>query len=136
MITQSNADSPKPSSLIDGGAAIRSAIYAVAAKLGPQSRDFTHPREARLIRALLQRPHMREELDRIAGVSNGPDLVMNVKNTIGLKIDCQRMSFIDRDGRRCMPGMYALEPQSREPALRWLAGSDADRECPAGDCSA
>ena len=136
MITQIIADGPRPSPVGGGGAVIRSAADTIAAKLGPHSRDYTHSREARLIRALLQRPHMREELDRIAGVSNGPDLIMNVKNTVGLMINCERLSFIDRDGRRCRPGRYTLELQSRGAAMRWLMGSDAERVGAADDGAA
>ena len=136
MITQNIDDRPRILTVAVGGAAMHNAANVIAAKFGPLSRGDTHPREARLIRALLQGPLMREEVDRIAGVSNGPDLVMNVRNSIGLKIDCERLSFIDRDGRRCRPGRYSLEPQSRETAMRWLGGWDAERERTAGDRAA
>ncbi len=39
-----------------------------------------NPRELRVIQALLTRPRRREDVDAIAGASNGPDLISNLRD--------------------------------------------------------
>lgn len=67
------------------GASMRTAVDIVATKLGHQSRYEINSCGARLIRALLQRPRVREAVERIAGVSNGPDIVSNMAISLGIK---------------------------------------------------
>ena len=52
---------------------------------------------------------MREDLDKKAGCSNGPELVAQLRRK-GIEIFCQRVSVIDRDGEVCQPGRYAAVP--------------------------
>lgn len=94
------------------GASMRGAASAVAAKLGP--------REARLLRALLLGSTRREEVDRVAGASNGPDVVMCLKRATGIEVPCRRVPAIDRDGRPCRPGVYDLTDAGRIVALHFL----------------
>jgi len=63
-------------------------------------------------------PQMREDLDRISGASNGPDIVGYLRRDTGLEIPCERVHGTDRDGRPCAPGRYSLTPKDREKALR------------------
>jgi len=58
----------------------------------------TNPRHLRAIAALLRRPMPREHLDREAGCSNGPDLVLELRRR-GLSIPCKRVTVFDRDGQ-------------------------------------
>lgn len=79
-----------------------------------------NPRHLRALHALLRRPMPRETLDKVAGCSNGPDLVAELRRR-GLKVPCKRIQFIDRDGKRCSPGVYSLLPTDRTLIYRWLA---------------
>lgn len=93
----------------------------------PSTRKFTgtdNPRHLRVISALLRRPISREELDSIAGCSNGPDLVSELRSR-GLSKDdclpCERIKFIDRDGNICRPGVYSLTEKGRRLVHAWMA---------------
>ena len=81
------------------------------------------PRQARLLRALLQAPLMREAADRITGASNSPDWIMRLRR-LGLVIHCERILRTDRDGKTCWPGRYSLAPESLPKALRLLGALD------------
>lgn len=76
-----------------------------------------NPRHLRVLQALLQRPLCREELDSVAGASNGPDLVAKL-HRLGLEVPCTRINFIDRDGKPCRPGVYKLTNLDRCKILR------------------
>lgn len=76
------------------------------------------PRYYRALRALAAGPLMREELDRAAGASNGPDMVADLIKA-GWHITCQRLERIDRDGRPCKPGRYTLQADQREVAAKF-----------------
>ena len=89
---------------------------ALAAKLGP--------RELRLLCALMLGPVRREEVDRVAGASNGPDVVMRLKRAIGIKVPCRRVPATDRDGRPCRPGIYNLSDADRIVARGVLDGME------------
>lgn len=73
------------------------------------------PRHARVLRALTFRPLMREELDSIAGASNGPEIVSALRAS-GWAIRCDRVERLDRDGKLCRPGRYALDPSQYNAA--------------------
>lgn len=75
-------------------------------------------RKHRAVAALLRGPVMREELDRAAGVSNGPALVRDLR-ALGLDIECELVRKIDRDGRSVKPGRYSLTERDRELVRRW-----------------
>lgn len=80
-----------------------------------------NPRHLRALAVLLKRPISRENLDSIAGCSNGPELVAELRRR-GLWDDlrCERIAFIDRDGRPCRPGTYFLTDKGRRLVLNWL----------------
>ena len=101
----------------------------VAGVFQNQQTEFTHsarftgtdnPRHLRAIAALLRRPMPREALDSASGASNGPELVAELRRR-GLEIPCERISFIDRDGRPCRPGVYSFSERDRRRLFRWLA---------------
>lgn len=79
----------------------------------PNRREFTgtdNPRHLRAIHALLQRPRRREDVDAIAGCSNAPELIAELRRRgLGKEhLPCERVDFIDRDGKPCRPGVYSL----------------------------
>jgi hypothetical protein len=87
------------------------------------TRKFTgtdNPRHLRVIAALLRRPTSREELDSVAGASNGPELVAELRRR-GLDAPCERICFIDRDGRPCRPGVYSFTTRDRRLVHKWMA---------------
>ena len=71
------------------------------------------PRQRRALVALLERPRSREELDRIAGTSNSPDLVSRLRQR-GILILCEHVSHTDRDGVKGWHGVYKLPASERE----------------------
>lgn len=79
-----------------------------------------NPRHLRAIQQLLTRPTPRETLDRVAGCSNGPELVAELRRR-GLDAPCERIRFTDRDGKICRPGVYHLTTSDRRLLHRWLA---------------
>ena len=84
-------------------------------------RKFTgtdNPRHLRVIHALMLRPHCREELDRIAGASNSPALVAELRRR-GLSIPCQSTPGIDRDGVVVRPGVYSFTDDDRRKIAAW-----------------
>lgn len=80
-----------------------------------------NPRHLRIIYALLARPRKREEIDRIAGASNGPDLIADLRRR-GLRIPCQQTPGIDRDGFPIKFGVYGFDDDDRHKVKRWIAG--------------
>jgi phage regulator Rha-like protein len=78
------------------------------------------PRQTRITRALLRGGWIwREDVDRIAGASNGPETIRQLRDK-GLVIECQRVERTDRDGVKCRPGRYRLEQRSYPLAQRLL----------------
>ncbi|MDW5441977.1 hypothetical protein [Polaromonas sp. SM01] len=89
----------------------------------PSKRNFTgtdNPRHLRAITALLRRPISRQELDSVAGASNSPELVAELRRR-GLDAPCERINFIDRDGHKCRPGVYSFTTGDRCMIYAWLA---------------
>ena len=89
----------------------------------PNSAKFTgtdNPRHLRAIAALLRRPLPRESLDTVAGCSNGPELVAELRRR-GLELPCERINFVDRDGFICRPGVYFLTTADRRKVRQWQA---------------
>ncbi len=89
----------------------------------PNSAKFTgtdSPRHLRAITALLHRPMPREILDTVAGCSNGPELVAELRRR-GLELPCKRINFVDRDGFTCRPGVYFLTEADRRKVHQWQA---------------
>ena len=79
-----------------------------------------NPRHLRAIAALLRRPMPRESLDHVAGCSNAPELMAELRRR-GLDAPCERISFIDRDGYACRPGVYSLTTSDRRKIYKWQA---------------
>jgi hypothetical protein len=88
--------------------------------------DRLTPRQDRLLRALLKHAGWisREKVDRIAGASNGPQIVLEVRRKVTGHdgIEMRRVDAVDRDGKPCKPGRYRLTPQGRKRAAAWLPG--------------
>lgn len=89
----------------------------------PSSRFLgTHnKRHLRVLAALLVRRLFREELDKIAGCSNGPELVAELRRR-GLEIPCEPVTRLDKDGKPCRPGVYSLTDDDRLKIANWRAG--------------
>ena len=95
---------------------------AVAGGLTAHSIPFsgtTSPRNVRVLRALMAVHKLaREDLDRVAGASNGPDIVAALRRK-GLDIPCVLREGIDRDGRPCKTGEYSLTESDRAALAVW-----------------
>jgi hypothetical protein len=77
-----------------------------------------NPRHLRVIQALLTRPMPREQLDAVAGCSNGPELVAELRRR-GLDVPCTRTKKKDRDLFDCWPGVYHFSQTDRRKIGRW-----------------
>lgn len=88
----------------------------------PEQAKFStdNPRHLRVIHAALRRSLPREQVDREAGCSNGPELIAELRRR-GLEFPCVRIDAIDRDGKPCKPGVYNLTDKDRRYIYRWLA---------------
>ena len=87
----------------------------------PNTRKFTgtdNPRHLRVIPALMARPRRREDVDDIAGCSNSPELIAELRRR-GLDVPCERIHFIDRDGYACRPGVYSFTTKDRRLIWAW-----------------
>lgn len=75
----------------------------------PKARKFT-ARQSRVLQALLARQGWiwREDIDRIAGASNGPEIIRQLRRRHGIEIDMRKVPKLDRDGRPCEPGQYKI----------------------------
>lgn len=80
--------------------------------------DLT-PRQNRVLLALLRTTNgiSREAIDRIAGASNGPEVIRQIRERFGLckhlHLVCDRIKVFDRDGLPSNPGRYRLTPEGR-----------------------
>lgn len=89
----------------------------------PNSAKFTgtdNPRHLRALAVLLRYPVPREQLDSVAGASNSPELVAELRRR-GLEVPCERIRFVDRDGCTCRPGVYSLTIADRRKVHAWMA---------------
>lgn len=86
----------------------------------PSKRKFKlTERQRRVCLAMLRcKALWREEIDRIAGASNGPEVMRQLKNK-GLAWQCVRVKKIDRDGKPCEPGIYSLVGNGYDTLLAW-----------------
>ncbi|MEA1081977.1 hypothetical protein [Marinobacter qingdaonensis] len=85
------------------------------------------PRHVRLLQRLLAGPLPRLEADRVAGTTNGPEYVGQLRHDFLIQIKTQRIEVIDRDGFKTRPGVYHLKPESRERAQALLDAYEARR---------
>jgi hypothetical protein len=83
-----------------------------------------NPRHLRVIHALMTRPRKREDVDRIAGASNSPELIAELRRR-GLTITCHRTPAIDRDGYPIKFGVYAFDEDDRRKILKWQASNQS-----------
>lgn len=64
----------------------------------------------------------REALDRISGSSNGPDIILQLRQKFGHdSIECERRKTVDRDGKSCMVGHYYLTEIGFQRIQDWEA---------------
>ena len=77
-----------------------------------------NPRYLRVIQAVSVRPLPREHVDSVAGCSNGPELVAELRR-LGLQMPCTRTKRKDRDLFDCWPGVYHLTEQDRRKLNAW-----------------
>jgi hypothetical protein len=90
---------------------------------GKPARKFIgtdNPRQLRAIHRLLMGPLSREQLDRTAGASNGPELVAELRRR-GLALPCAKTPIIDRDGRIVRRGIYSLTESDCRQVRRFFA---------------
>jgi hypothetical protein len=83
-----------------------------------------NPRHLRALNALLTRPQRREHLDAVAGCSNAPELVAELRRR-GLDVPCDRVPDLDRDGLPVRRGVYSLDKNDRRKISAWLRQRDA-----------
>ena len=107
--------------------------YTSAEPSAPDSADSTFtppkagtltPRQFRLLTELLHAGGWisRESVDRIAGASNGPQIVLELRRKVtGYDgIEMQKVAATDRDGRPCKPGRYRLSAAGRKRAAAFM----------------
>lgn len=75
-------------------------------------------RHLRVISAALVRSRKREEIDRIAGCSNAPELIAELRRR-GLEFPCDRVPAIDRDGFPIRYGVYHFTNDDRRKITAW-----------------
>ena len=82
-------------------------------------------RQERVVKALVTRRDWiwREEIDKIAGASNGPEIIRQLRHHHGIEIDMVKVEKIDRDGRPCKPGKYKITDSGIEAASAYLGGA-------------
>ena len=78
------------------------------------------PRQTRLLAALIQGPLWRKQADRVAGASNSPHYIQDLRR-LGLQIQCEQVKSLDRDGRPSRFGRYHLLASSRRQAHELLS---------------
>jgi hypothetical protein len=77
-------------------------------------------RQQRAITALVKYNKLGcHELQKNAGQINIPELIAGLRRN-GWKIDCERVEVLDRDGKKCRPGLYFLLPESLEIARKMV----------------
>lgn len=99
--------------------------HAAATPVAAYRRNFagtSNPRHLRAIKKLLDGPVTREELDKVAGVSNSPHLVAELR-ALGLEVPCERQRVIDRDGKVCQRGVYRLTDDDWFEIMMWKLDS-------------
>lgn len=79
------------------------------------------PRHRRLLLALMAGQCTREEVDRIAGASNGPDEIFRLRRVYRLTLPCVRRGSKDMDGRPVEYGVYSLTSADRAKVVGLLA---------------
>ena len=83
------------------------------------------PRHRRIVHALQTRSRTREQIDRIAGASNGPDEILRLREKLGIEIPCVRIPAFDRDGHDVQIGVYSLTTSDRRKISARLSSRQA-----------
>jgi hypothetical protein len=78
-----------------------------------------NPRHLRAIDALSKGPCKREDLDRIAGASNSPELVADLRRR-GLRVPCKMVAGVDRDGVSVKYGVYSFDDDDFQKLRAWV----------------
>ena len=82
-----------------------------------------NPRHVRALTALAYRDYVsRENLDKLAGCTNSPDLVARLRMK-GIDIQMREVHTKDRDGRSCWFGEYFLLHEDKVIVGEWLEQS-------------
>ncbi|OIQ92418.1 hypothetical protein GALL_256390 [mine drainage metagenome] len=87
-------------------------------KAARQFSGTSNPRHLRVISSSLISPRKREDIDRIAGASNGPELIAELRRR-GLEFPCARVPGYDRDGLPVRFGVYHLTDTDRRKLATW-----------------
>jgi hypothetical protein len=87
-----------------------------------KGRRLQSPRQRRALVALLTGPKPREQIDRVAGASNSPDVIGRMRRRFGLTLPCQLERVKDQDGRSVERGVYRLTDQDATKARDLLEG--------------
>ncbi len=85
-------------------------------------RRLQSPRQCRALSALLAGPKTREQIDRIAGASNSPDVIGRLRKRFGMTLPCELERIRDRDGRSVERGVYSLTAEDATKARHLLEG--------------
>jgi hypothetical protein len=79
-------------------------------------------RQARLLGYLLTHSSItREQLDRLTGASNSPDVVRQLRARAGFDLPCHMVEGTDRDDLPCETGVYTLSKLDRAYVQRLAA---------------
>lgn len=81
---------------------------------------LTSPRQVRLAQLFLRMVAVsREQVDLVAGCSNGPGLVATLRKK-GASLPCFRVTVADRDRRTARPGEYRPTEADKKLLRSWL----------------
>jgi hypothetical protein len=69
---------------------------------------------------MLYRPISEEELESLAGASDGLVLIEELRR-LGLDAPCERISFPGPDGEPCCPDVYSFTTRDRRIVHAWMA---------------
>lgn len=83
------------------------------------------PYEARLLRALLDKPHSRLDLDRAVGTTNSAEYVRRFRRR-GLNIIMSRVTGVNRDGKPIWWGVYSFSDVDKHRVREALDGAAND----------
>jgi len=78
------------------------------------------PRALRILQRLAKTFLTREEVDLVAGASNGPEEIRKLREA-GLELPCYRLGTYDRDGRWVFRGLYGATNRDRKEILKLFA---------------
>ncbi|WP_444925869.1 hypothetical protein ACJJI4_16945 [Microbulbifer sp. TRSA002] len=70
-------------------------------------------RQRRALKTLVKRSCCREELDKVTGASNSPEIVSQLRKR-GIAVKCRMEGHIDRDGIAGSHGVYWLPDSERQ----------------------